>query len=96
LADVVRLIRSLEQMHASFESDREHLSALLESLPSSVSERFPFTPQGFSQIATFIYVAFELPGDLVKYRHERFDDDGIEPLIEEVSQRLASLQTLRD
>ncbi|HHG1541853.1 TPA: DUF4011 domain-containing anti-phage protein Hhe [Klebsiella pneumoniae] len=96
LADVVRLIRSLEQMHASFESDREHLSALLESLPSSVSERFPFTPQGFSQIATFIYVAFELPGDLVKYRHERFDDDGIEPLIEELSQRLASLQTLRD
>ncbi|ERK17327.1 DNA helicase related protein [Pantoea sp. AS-PWVM4] len=96
LADVVRLIRSLEQMHASFESDREHLSALLESLPSSVSERFPVTPQGFNQIATFIYIAFELPGDLVKYRNERFDDDGIEPLIEELSQRLASLQTLRD
>lgn len=96
LADVVRLIRSLEQMHASFESDREHLSALLEALPSSVSERFPVTPQGFSQITTFIYVAFELPGDLVKYRHERFDDDGIEPLIEELSQRLASLQALRD
>jgi len=96
LADIVRMIRSLEQLHASFESDREHLSALLKSLPSAVSERFPVTPQGFNQIATFIYIAFELPGDLVKYRHERFDDDGIEPLIEELSQRLASLQTLRD
>lgn len=96
LSDTVRLIRSLEQMQTFFESDRENLSALLESLPSSISEKFPFTPQGFNQIATFIYIAFELPGDLVKYRHERFDDDGIDSLIEELSQRLASLQTLRD
>lgn len=96
LADVVRLIQGLEQIQRSFASDSELLSSLIASLPSSVSERFPFTPQGFNQIATFIDIAFELPSDLVKYRHERFDDEGIEPLIEELSQRLASLQTLRD
>ncbi|PHM60604.1 hypothetical protein Xsto_03833 [Xenorhabdus stockiae] len=96
LTDVVRLIRSLEQLRSSFESDSEHFSALLESLPSSVSDRLPATPQGFNQIATFIDIASELPSELIKYRHERFDDEGIDSLIEELNQRLISLHTLHD
>jgi len=96
LADVARLIRSLGQLHAGFEADYQHLSALFESLPSSVSERFPATIQGFHQIAKFIAIASELPAECIRYRHERFDDDSIAPLLDELSQRMASLQVLRE
>lgn len=96
LADVVLLIRGLEQLQVSFESDYDNISALLQSLPSIVSHRFSATPQGLNQVAIFIKTAAELPAELVKYRHERFDNDSIEPKIQELSQRLVSLQILRD
>lgn len=96
LADVNQLIHGLAHLQASLASDYEQLSALLNSLPAAVADRFPATPMGFQQLVTFINVAAELPGELVKHRHERFDDENIEPLITDLNQRLTSLQTLRE
>lgn len=96
LADVVLLIRGLAQLQTAFAADKEHLSPLLESLPSAVADRFSITPAGLQQIATFIHVASKLPSELVRYRHDRFDDEDIEPHIEDLNQRLVSLHALRD
>ncbi|EJL90176.1 DUF4011 domain-containing anti-phage protein Hhe [Pantoea sp. GM01] len=96
LADVVRMIRGLEQLHKDFESDKAGFSALLEALPPIVAQKFPATAQGFSQVITFIDIASALPTDLIKFRHERFDDDSIDPVLKELYQRLESLQILRD
>lgn len=96
LADVVRLIRGLEQLYEDFESDSAGFSALLEALPPIVAQKFPATAQGFSQVITFIDIASALPADLVKFRHDRFDDDSIDSVLSDLYQRLASLQILRD
>ncbi|ARU92768.1 DUF4011 domain-containing anti-phage protein Hhe [Tatumella citrea] len=96
LGDVARLILSIEQLNSAFEHHWTQLSDLMVSLPAVMSSKMNSDLQGFKHIVELIELAGEISPELLKHRHERFDDDEIDGVLDKLAGHITPLLSTRE
>lgn len=96
LGDIARLILSLEQLNSAFEQHWTQLSDLVDSLPVALSSKMKSDRQGFEHIVELIELAVQIPPELLKHRHELFDDDEIDGVLDKLAGHITPLLSARE
>lgn len=91
IGDVARFILSFEHLNSAFEQHWVNLSDLINSLPAVLSSKMTPDLQGFKYIVELIDLVVQIPPELLKQRHECFDDDEIDDILDNLAGHITPL-----
>ncbi|PTL86709.1 MAG: hypothetical protein C4617_02525 [Candidatus Liberibacter europaeus] len=95
-SDVSNIISSLKEIMISCEKYWTSFSELIQDFPPAFANKIIANRQGFQNAVLIMDLAVELPVSLLRYRDSLFCNDGIDSVLEELSERLDSLNLLRE
>ncbi|ONI58522.1 DUF4011 domain-containing anti-phage protein Hhe [Candidatus Liberibacter solanacearum] len=93
--DISKIISSLQKMKVSCEKYWESFSGLIQCFPPVFSQNIRADRQGFQNAVLLMDLAVELPVSLLRLRDSFFDNSGIDSVLEDLSERLDSLNILQ-
>ncbi|MBL0849330.1 MAG: DUF4011 domain-containing protein [Candidatus Liberibacter ctenarytainae] len=94
--DVRNIISSLQETMISCEKYWKSFSELIEGFPLVFSKQIFANRQGLQNAVVLMDLAIALPIPLLRFRDSFFENDGIDSVLEELSERLDSLHCLRE
>ncbi|WP_244464413.1 hypothetical protein V9J15_03495 [Candidatus Liberibacter africanus] len=94
--EVNNIISSLKKIMVSCEKYWESFSGLMQCFPLVFSQKIVPNCQGFEKSILLMELANALPVSLLRLRDDFFNNSGIDSILEELFERLDSLNVLRE